>query len=94
MTQQEWLRDPTAEAASLMRPRLAPPASLAGLTVALLDIGKTRGDEFVDRLEMLFHQEKIATRRYKKPTNTRTAPVELLQRIAAECQAVVLALSD
>jgi hypothetical protein len=88
------LRDPTAETASEMRPRRAPPASLEGVTVALMDIGKMRGDEFIDRLEVLFREREISTRRYKKPTNTRTAPLELLQRIAAECQVVVIALSD
>ena len=88
------LRDPTAETASEMRARRAPPASLAGATVALMDIGKMRGDEFIDRLEVLFRKRGIATRRYKKPTNTRTAPLELLQKIAAECQVVVIALSD
>jgi hypothetical protein len=88
------LRDPTAETASEMRPRRAPPASLDGVTVALMDIGKMRGDEFIARLEVLFRERGISTRRYKKPTNTRTAPLELLQRIAAECQVVVIALSD
>ena len=88
------LRDRTAEAASTMRPRRAPLDTLKGKTVALMDIGKMRGDEFIDRLEVLFRERGIATRRYKKPTNTRTAPLELLQQIAAECQVVVIALSD
>ncbi len=92
------MRDPTAETTSTLRPRRrlaeAGFASLAEVTVALLDIGKTRGDEYLDRLEALFVERGIAARRYRKPTNTRTAPVELLQRIAAECQAVVIALSD
>ena len=88
------MRDPTAETASEQRPRRAPPATLAGRTVALMDIGKMRGDEFIDRLEALFTERGIATKRYRKPTNTRTAPVELLQKIAAECQVVVIALSD
>jgi hypothetical protein len=88
------MRDPTAEASAEMRPRRAPPATLDGVTVALMDIGKMRGDEFIDRLESLLHERGIATRRYRKPTNTRTAPLELLQEIATECQAVVIALSD
>jgi hypothetical protein len=88
------LRDPTAETASEMRPRRARPASLEGVTVALMDIGKMRGDEFIDRLEILFRERGVATRRYKKPTNTRTAPLALLQQMAAECQVVVIALSD
>ncbi len=88
------LRDPTAETASAMRPRHDRLPTLNGMTVALMDIGKMRGDEFIDRLEVLFSERGIATRRYRKPTNTRTAPVEMLQKIAAECQAVVIALSD
>jgi hypothetical protein len=88
------LRDPTAERASALRPRRAPPASLEGLTIALMDIGKMRGDEFIDRLEQLFAARGQRVRRYRKPTNTRTAPVELLQAIAAECDLVVIALSD
>ena len=90
------MRDPTAETSPVLRERtrLAEGTRLEQLTVALLDIGKTRGDEFMDRMEQLFSQQQITVRRYRKPTNTRTAPVELLQRLAAECQAVVLALSD
>lgn len=88
------LRDPTPELASTLRPRRAPPPSLAGRTVALMDIGKMRGDEFIDRLEVLFRDAGIATRRYRKPTNTRVAPLDMLQDIAAQCDVVVIALSD
>ncbi|MCY3939970.1 MAG: UGSC family (seleno)protein [Gammaproteobacteria bacterium] len=88
------LRDPTAESAAVNRPRQPPPASLDGKTVALLDIGKMRGDEFVDRLEQLFTESKVSTKRYKKPTNTRTAPTEIIQDIVTETDVVVLALSD
>lgn len=88
------LRDPTAESAATRRARRAPPASLDGKTVALLDIGKMRGNEFIDRLEENFAARGIATRRYRKPTNTRVAPVELLQQVAEETQVAVIALSD
>lgn len=88
------LRDPTAERAPARRPRLAPPASLDGRTVALMDIGKSRGAEFIDRLEQHFRDAGVATRRYAKPTNTKVAPLELMQRIAAENQLAVIALSD
>ena len=88
------LRDPTPELASLLRPRHRPPASLEGKTVALMDIGKMRGDEYIDRLEQLFAESGIATRRYKKPTNTRTAPLGMIQDIAENCDLVVIALSD
>ena len=88
------LRDPTPELSSLLRARTTPPRTVQGKTVALMDIGKMRGDEFVDRLEQLFTQAGIATRRYKKPTNTRTAPVAMIQDISEHCDLVVIALSD
>ena len=88
------LRDPTGETAAVHRPRKAPPATLDGKTVALLDIGKMRGDEFVDRLEELFTSRGIATRRFRKPTNTRTAPPEIIQDIVSNTDVVVIALSD
>ena len=94
MTLQVKLRDPTAESAPVRRPRLDPPASLDGKTVALMDIGKSRGVEFLDRLEGHFRKAGIATKRYAKPTNTKVAPVALMQQIAAEAQLAVIALSD
>lgn len=89
------MRDPTAESASELRPRVPPLNSLAkGKPIALMDIGKMRGDEFIDRLEQLCNARGIATRRFKKPTNTRVAPREMIADIATSCQAVVIALSD
>lgn len=88
------LRDPTAETSPVRRARLAPPASLEGKTVALMDIGKSRGVEFIDRLEGHFKKAGVATKRYAKPTNTKVAPVALMQQIAAEAQIAVIALSD
>ena len=94
MRQTTVLLDPTAEAAPLRRERKPPPASLTGKTVALLDIGKARGDVFLDRLEARFAERGLKVRRYAKPTNTKLAPVEVAQRIATECDVVVEALSD
>lgn len=88
------MRDPTAETTSVLRPRANPLDTLKGKTVALMDIGKMRGDEFIDRMEQLCHERGVATRRYKKPTNTRVAPHEMIADIAANCQAVIIALSD
>jgi len=90
----EKLRDPTAETSPTRRARLAPPPSLEGKTVALMDIGKSRGKEFIDRLEGHFKKAGIATKRYAKPTNTKVAPVAVMQQIAAEAQLAVIALSD
>ena len=88
------LLDPTAETSSARRERRPPPPSLEGITLGLLDIGKARGDTFLDRLETHLTGRGLAVRRYAKPTNTRTAPVELAQTIAEEVDVVVDALSD
>ena len=94
MSTAQKLRDPTAETSPTRRARLAPPSSLEGKTVALMDIGKARGAEFIDRLEGHFKKAGVATRRYAKPTNTKVAPTALMQQIAAENQLAVIALSD
>lgn len=87
-------RDPTAETTSELRDRAPPLESVSGKTIALMDIGKMRGDEFIDRLEQLCAERGIKTRRYKKPTNTRVAPREMIKDIAETCDAVIIALSD
>jgi hypothetical protein len=86
--------DPTSEARPPRRERPARPRSLAGLTVGLLDISKPRGDVFLDRLEARLRERGIATRRYRKPTFTKPAPVDLRHEIATQCGAVVEALAD
>lgn len=88
------LLDPTGELAPAERQPLAKPAALAGLTVGLLDISKARGDVFLDHIDGLFRARGVTTRRYKKPTFTRPAPLELIQAIAAECQVAVEGLAD
>jgi len=94
MTESVRMLDPTSELESARRARLKPPVSLDDRTVALLDIGKARGDVFLNQLESRFEADGISTRRYKKPTNTRNAPTELSQTLASEVDVVVEALSD
>ncbi|NKB60145.1 MAG: hypothetical protein GKS00_27855 [Alphaproteobacteria bacterium] len=88
------LLDPTAESSPAQRERLTPPASLDGLTVGLLDIGKARGNVFLDQLEVGMAARGLTVRRYAKPTNTKVAPIAIAQTIATECDVVVEALSD
>lgn len=88
------LLDPTAERTPTLRPRLPRPERLDGLVVGLLDIAKARGDVFLDRLEARLRERGVATKRYKKPTNTRTAPIPLQQQIATEADLVIEGLSD
>jgi hypothetical protein len=89
-----WLRDPTAETSAIKRPRVKPLPSLDGRTVALFDIGKTRSDEFLDQVEKPFAERGFRTRRYAKPTNAKVAPVEVIQKVVTEADAVLIALSD
>ena len=88
------LLDPTSERSPTVRPRLPRPERLDGLTVGLLDIAKARGDVFLDRLDERLQERGIAVKRYKKPTNTRPAPLPLQQQIATEVNLVVEGLSD
>ncbi len=86
--------DPTGEHRPASHERVARPASVAGRTVALLDISKPRGDVFLDRLEELLTERGAAVRRYAKPTFTKPAPVDLRHEIATTCDAVIEALAD
>ncbi len=86
--------DPTSERAPAQRERLPRLATLAGVTVGLLDISKPRGDVFLNRLEQRLAGAGAAVKRYKKPTFTKPAPVDLRHQIAVECGAVIEALAD
>jgi hypothetical protein len=88
------LLDPTHERSPAIRARLPRLASLAGVEVGLLDISKARGDVFLDRLASLLGGAGARVRRYRKPTFTKPAPVDLRQQIAVECGAVIEALAD
>ena len=94
MTNMQWMRDPTAETSPVKRPRLAPPQSLAGLTVGLFDIGNTRTSEFLDQVELRLNERNVKTRRFGKPTNAKVATPEILQKVADEADVVLIALSD
>jgi hypothetical protein len=88
------LLDPTSERSPTIRPRLARPESLDGLTVGILDIAKSRGDVFLQRLGERLGERGIAVRHYAKPTNTRPVPLPLRQQIADEVDLVIEGLSD
>ena len=86
--------DPTGERSVPHRERLPRPASLDGHVVALLDISKPRGDVFLDQLALRLAEGGALVRRYKKPTFTKPAPVDLRQEIATQCTLVIEALAD
>lgn len=88
------LLDPTSERRPAERQVNPRPASLDGLTVGLLDISKPRGDVLLDRLDALLQADGVPTLRYRKPTFTRPAPVDLRHEIATHCEVVIEALAD
>ncbi len=86
--------DPTSERIPAERRVNARPASLEGLTVGLLDISKARGDVFLDRLDELLQADGVLTRRYRKPTFAKLAPVDLRHETSTQCEVVIEALAD
>ncbi len=94
MTQPHTYLDPSGERTPAARPRAARVATLRGMTVGLLDIGKPRGDVFLDRLADRLGTLGATVARFRKPTFTKPAPVDLRQEIGTRCQAVIEALAD
>jgi hypothetical protein len=86
--------DPTGERHVAERQRLGRPAAIAGKRIGLLDISKPRGDVFLDRLEELLTAAGASVQRYRKPTFTKPAPVDLRHEIATQCELVIEALAD
>ena len=93
-TTPRFVLDPTGERTVTQRQPLPRVASLAGQTIGLLDISKPRGDVFLDRLEELLVEGGAEVRRFRKPTFTKPAPVDLRQEIATHCTLVIEALAD
>ena len=88
------LLDPTGERSPARRERLPRLDTLDGKTIGLLDIAKPRGDIFLDHLESRLRERGAEVKRYRKPTFTKPAPVDLRHEIAVQCDAVVEALAD
>ncbi|HQV57120.1 MAG TPA: UGSC family (seleno)protein, partial [Ilumatobacteraceae bacterium] len=89
-----YVLDPSNETKPADRPLQSRPATLDGQVIALLDIGKARGDVFLDHLDARLTALGVATKRYKKPTFTKPAPVDLRHEIATNCTMVIEALAD
>lgn len=92
-----FLLDPTSERDPAQRARARRPeavADLQGKVVGLLDISKPRGDVFLDRLASLLVERGLRVERYRKPTFTKPAPVDLRHEIARTCDVVIEALAD
>lgn len=70
------------------------PDDLRGRTVALLDISKNRGAEFLDRIEARVRELGGDVERFRKPLFSRPASAELVERIAARADVCIEALAD
>jgi hypothetical protein len=81
------------------RSRVAEPLAprrpdLSGARVALLDITKRRGDEFLDRVEELLHGSGAETFRVVKEIFSKPAAPEIIRRIANRGDLAVEGLAD
>ncbi|MFN0122725.1 MAG: hypothetical protein ACKV2V_19680 [Blastocatellia bacterium] len=90
------LINPFDEVAREQRPAAARLSALSGKTIGLLDISKPGGNHFLDHLENLLRQQAGVAEvvRVMKPTFTKPAPAEVIEALAARCDAVVEALAD
>jgi hypothetical protein len=70
------------------------PATVSGHRVALLDIRKNRGAEFLDRIETLMQAAGAATVRTAKEIFARPATLALIGEIVGHADLVVEALAD
>jgi hypothetical protein len=75
-------------------PLAARPSSIAGRRVALLDINKRRGAEFLDRIEVLLQARGAQTFRLVKDIFSKPAAPELVRRIADRGDLAVEGLAD
>jgi hypothetical protein len=83
--------DERRRAAEPLAPR---PQSLDGARVALLDINKRRGDEFLDRIEALLRSRGAHTFRLVKEIFSKPASAEIIRRIADRGDLAVEGLAD
>lgn len=88
------LLDPTGEHQPSAKKRAPRPKSLEGLTIGLLDIGKARGDVYLNRLDERFTASGIKVKRYAKPGPSRLVATDTKQKMLSEVQAAIIGLAD
>lgn len=93
-TENRTLLDPTGEHKVSAKTKAPRPKSLEGITVGLLDIGKARGDVFLNRLDERLTERGISVKRYAKPTPSRLVETGTRQKMLLEVQSAVIGLAD
>jgi len=68
------LLNPTGQHEIVARKKADKPVTLDGITVGVLDIGKARGDVFLDRVAERLAERGVAVKRYAKPGPNRPGP--------------------
>ena len=91
---QTKLLNPTGEHRVATRRKVPKPPALTGVTVGVLDIGKARGNVFLNRVATRLAETGIAVKRYAKPGPSRPAIIETRQRMLAETQVAMIGLAD
>jgi hypothetical protein len=85
---------PIDERTRAAEPLAERPDELGGRRIALLDISKRRGDEFLDRVEQLLGDRGAETFRVAKPLFSRPAPDHVIEEIAIRADLAVEGLAD
>ncbi len=88
------LLDPTGEHSPPARKQAVRPKSLDGITIGILDIGKARGDVYLDRLDERLTERGMTVKRYAKPTPSRLVAADVKSKMLSEVQAAVIGLAD
>jgi len=68
--------------------------TLSGRKIALLDINKARGDEFLDRMDELLRERGAVTVRLAKGSFSRPAAAAIIDEVVLGADAAVEALAD
>ena len=90
-----YVLDPTGERTVAERQRLDRPASLAGLTRRAARHLQAARRRLPRPARAAPRREPAPTvQRYRKPTFTKPAPVDLRHEIATQCDVVIEALAD
>ncbi len=85
---------PVDERVAEAQPLAPRPREVAHRRVVLLDIGKTRGSEFLDRVEERLRARGAHPVRLAKPLFSRPAPTGVIEQAAIHGDLAVEALAD
>ena len=85
---------PIDERAARPKPFAPRPETIEGARVALLDITKARGAEFLDRVEHLLRARGAAPFRISKEIFSRPASTEVIEQVAIRADLAVEGLAD